>query len=263
MKESKRRTTRLGSSLLLLAAALVSVTAVTAAWFSIADRTKVYSIGMRVSTGTALRFDLDSHEELEDYVVTLSFEQIADRVLRDSGYDLRTEPLEPVTTADGRIFVNENTEEIDEESGQYITFTLHFRSRTEAYVHLTSSDGSGSAGTKVSSSNPALAESMRISFRDPYGTRWVYDPGMGDAVEQNGRTRTFGLAEGKAMILSDKNAMFYLPPDEDVPVTVQVWLEGTDEACTDTLRGADWSLQLRFEGTDQNNHSLDVHRQTP
>lgn len=38
---------------------------------------------------------------------------------------------------------------------------------------------------------------------------------------------------------------------------VHIWLEGTDEACTDQLRGADYSIQMRFVGTDEAGNELD------
>ena len=51
------------------------------------------------------------------------------------------------------------------------------------------------------------------------------------------------------------NAMFSLKEGVDKAVTVHIWMEGTDEACTDELRGSDYSIRLRFTGdkTDDQN----------
>ena len=51
--------------------------------------------------------------------------------------------------------------------------------------------------------------------------------------------------------------LFSLKKDVDKEVLVHVWLEGTDERCTDNLIGADYSIQLRFIGTDENGRILD------
>ena len=48
-KERKLRRTRVYTSLLLVLLALVAVTAATVAWFSIADKTKVNTMGMNVT----------------------------------------------------------------------------------------------------------------------------------------------------------------------------------------------------------------------
>jgi hypothetical protein len=73
----------------------------------------------------------------------------------------------------------------------------------------------------------------------------------------SGGVRTFGLASSGSMVLSDDNAMFSLKADVDKPVLVHIWLEGTDENCTDALTGADYSIRLRFVGTDSANNELD------
>lgn len=74
---------RLYTSVLLVLLALVAVTAATVAWFSIADNTKVKSMSLDIVSGTDLRMDLDPHETLEEYVKTLSFDQIAERIRQE------------------------------------------------------------------------------------------------------------------------------------------------------------------------------------
>ena len=68
------------TSILLVLLALVSITAATVAWFSIADRTKVRSMSMEITTGVNLRFDLDAHDTFDEYVKTLEFEQSGERI---------------------------------------------------------------------------------------------------------------------------------------------------------------------------------------
>ena len=43
-------------------------------------------------------------------------------------------------------------------------------------------------------------------------------------------------------------------------MVLRVWLEGTDEACTDELRDMDYSIRLRFVGTDENGNLLEDAR---
>ncbi len=45
--------------------------------------------------------------------------------------------------------------------------------------------------------------------------------------------------------------MFSLVTDTDKPVIVRIWLEGTDPNCTNMVKGADYSVSMRFEGIEQ------------
>jgi hypothetical protein len=252
-----KRNRSLYTSVLLVLLAVVSVTAATVAWFTIADSTRVRSMSMEITSGSSLRFDLDAHEEFDDYVKTLTFDQIADRILKEQGFDMREVPLDPVTTSDVLEFTLENGTVVEEDSGSYLTFTLHFMAQEDMVVHLTTENSSaGNDGTQISSDNSDLAPAMRISFTvgsDIY----IYDPGMDATSVTQGSIKTFGLPSADQMVLDESNAMFFLTANVDQPVTVHVWLEGTDERCTDALRGADYAIRLRFLGTDRENRALD------
>jgi hypothetical protein len=251
------RKRRLSTSLLLFLVALLSITAATVAWFTIADRTLVRAMNMEVTSGANLRFDLDAHSRFEQYVKTLYFSQISQRISQEQGFDMQEVPLEPVTTEDVETFTLENGTVVESDSGAYLTFTLHFMAAQDMLVHLTSASTAGSSdGTAITSSASTLPSAMRISFTAD-GVTYVYDPGLGDTSTEESYGKTFGLADGSQMVLSDDNAMFYLKAEVDKPVVVHVWLEGTDENCTDDLRGADYSIRLRFVGTDEENNLLD------
>ena len=88
---------RLYTSVLLVLMALVAVTAATVAWFSIADKAKVRSMGLEIVSDVDLRMDLDAHRTIEQYVKTLSFESIAKRILQEKGFSMEETPLKPVT----------------------------------------------------------------------------------------------------------------------------------------------------------------------
>lgn len=242
-------------TILLVVLALVGVTAVTAAWFSIADNTRLAGVSMNVTSGTSLRFDLDPHADYMDYGKTLTFDQVAQRVLREKGFDPRETPLEPVTTEDGANFFTEEGEPVPADSGKYLEFTLHFMSQDDMLVHLTSAPGSdGAPGTLLSSETEGLSQAMRVSFTAG-GTTRIYDPGLGNARETAGAgTVIFGLASGSGMVYNADNTLFPLTDQTDQPVVVRLWLEGTDEACTNALKGAEYTLELRFEGTDNEYH---------
>ncbi len=244
-------------SVLLAAAAFVSLAAASVAWFTIADFTKVHSMSMEITAGTNLRFDLDAHESFEEYVKTLSFAQIAERISAQQGYDIRQSALKPVTTKDCRTFSFENGTEAEKTSGDYLEFVLHFMATEDMLVHLSSDSSPGRQdGTKVSSSNSKLPAAMRIGF-SVEGVNYVYDPGLGDdRITQNG-LQIFGLAGADEMTLSEKNQMFWLKKNVDQPVTVRIWLEGSDPDCTDAIRKADYSISLRFVGTDRDHRILD------
>ena len=243
---------RLYLSVLLMLLALAAVTAATVAWFSIADSTKVKSMSLDIVSGVDLRMDLDPHEALDQYVKTLSFDQIAERMKQEKGFSMQETPLEPVTTQNEETFFFENGEPAKSTSGVYLEFTLHFMAAKDMVVHLTSADSSSGAGdgTEVTSENAALPPAMRISFATD-GTTWIYEPGMENASVTEGTTTTFGLPGKNEMELNSDNAMFSMKEGINKEVKVHIWMEGTDPACTDGLKGADYAIRLRFEGTEE------------
>ena len=262
MKERNNTRRLLTTSILLALLAFVSVTAATAAWMTIADRTRVRSMRMEITTGANLRFDLDAHDSFEDYVKTLSFAEIAARIAQDQGYDPKTHPLTPVTTRNFETFLLENGTAAKKE--YYLEFTLHFMATEDMIVHLTSADSSGgSDGTRVESQRQGVPDTMRISFTEAEVS--VYDPGLGDTSTPIDGGKQFGLPSGGTVTYNDGNALFSLKANEDKPVVVRVWLEGTDPACNDSIRNADFKIWLRFIGTDENGNPLidqrnDKHR---
>lgn len=247
---------RLFTTVALALLALASLSAVTFAWFSIADFTRVSMLDLTVTTGISMRFDLSAHDTFEEYVRTLGFDEIGAHIRDVFGYDPNTVPLEPVTTADGAVYTLEHGSVVRNDEGKYLEFTLHFIATRDMIVHLTSSSArdyeGGFEGTLFQSETPGTSEAMRISFTTD-GTTWVYDPGMGDTSEKIGNIKTFGLPSGANMVYNNNNAMFSLKQDTDKPVIVRIWLEGTDEKCVNSLKGSEFSIRLRFEGTDQNN----------
>ncbi len=263
MKNTPERSKRLlPTSLLLLIVAIIFVTAGTAAWFSISDNTRLYSINMDVTAGAALRFDLDPHPEIGGYRGTLSFSEIADRILRDYGFDPRSTPLTPLTTENYTDFTLRSGKIVPATEGGYLEFTLHFMAAQDMYVHLSSANSKrASDGTLVTSAIAQLPEAMRISFTIGSDV-CVYDPGMGPDAEISqhnfGKLQVFGLPNADSMVYTDQNSMFYIKAYSDLPVVVRVWMEGTDPACTDLLKGGDYSIQLRFVGTDADNNQLDT-----
>lgn len=253
MKEKNNTRRLLTTSVLLALLAFVSVTAATAAWMTIADRTRVRSMRMEITTGANLRFDLDAHDTFDEYVKTLSFDEIAARIAQDQGYDPKTHPLTPVTTRNFGNFLLENGTAAKKE--YYLEFTLHFMATEDMIVHLTSASSSGgSDGTRVESQRQGVPDAMRISFTEADIS--VYDPGMGDTSTPIDGGKQFGLPSGGTVTYNDGNALFSLKANEDKPVVVRVWLEGTDPACNDSIRNADFKIWLRFIGTDENGNPL-------
>ena len=249
----------LSISILLALIALISATAATIAWFTIADHTRLHSISMDVTSGPAIRFDLDPHGEVSQYQRTLSFGEIADRILADRGYDMRVKPLDPVTTSDGAVFTRRNGAVVAADSGSYLEFTLHFIATQDVVVHLTSENSAGKAdGTLVSSqTRDTLPEAMRISFTAD-GKTVIFHPGMGNRAASVDGIRTFGLPDAAHMVYTDDNALFTLQQEVDKPVVVRVWLEGTDPACDNSLQGVDYAIRLRFESTNAGHERIDL-----
>lgn len=257
-KQDQRRDARqtLYTSLLLALIAIVSVTAATTAWLTIGDRTRVHSMAMDVTAGPNIRFDLDPHDTIEEYVHTLTFSDIASRLMLDRGFDATDTPLQPVTTEDYVHFTLQDGTEVPPEDGSFLEFTLHFMATKDVVVHLTSENSDDALdGTAVTSSVGALPPAMRISFTDG-NTTYVYDPGMENTSVEVFGAKNFGLPSAANMTYTDDNAMFSLKEGENKPIVVHIWLEGEDPQCTDELQSADYQIQLRFQATDENNTPL-------
>ncbi len=248
-EEKRMVRNRFYTSVLLVLLALAAITAATVAWFSIADKTKVKTMSLDIAADVDMRMDLDAHEKFKDYVKKLSFESIAARMQSEKGFSMQTTPLEPVTTTDYNTFTYENGTAVPDTKGAYLTFTLHFMAEKDMIVHLNSADTSADSadGTNISSSNAALPESMRISFTAD-GQTWIYDQGMGDTRSVANNAVTFGLPAAGSMKLNGNNAMFSLKKKVDKPVLVHIWMEGTDPACTDSIKAADYAIRMRFTG---------------
>ncbi|MDO4477662.1 MAG: hypothetical protein Q4B73_01305 [Lachnospiraceae bacterium] len=252
-KSHKKKTVgRLQMSLLLLFIALASVVAATAAWISIADNGRLQSMSIDVTAGISMKFDLDPHPTIDEYLVTLSFDDIAARIQSELGFDMKATPLEPVTSTDAETFSLENGAAVDPKDGKFLTFTLHFMAMEDMIVHLTTETANDQEGTIIRSENAQLPQAMRISFTAD-GKTYIYDPGMGNTSQTAGDVKTFGLPDGGAMTYNDDNGMFALKANENKEVLVHVWLEGNDPDCTDALKGAPYSIALRFQGTDEHN----------
>ena len=253
-KQNKKVKSHLGTSLLLLIVAILMVVSATVAWFTIADTTRLQCLLMDVTAGRCIRFDLDPHSTFEQYRQSLSFEEIADRIIKDYGYDMRVVNIEPVTTSDGETFRLEKGEVVSANSGKYVEFTLHFMALEDVYVHLTSEPSRGhDDGTKIwSDESPILHEAMRISFSHAQGVQ-IYDAGWPDDTTYitGDDVRTFGLGAPDAMRLSDDNELFFLKANVDYPVVVRIWMEGTDPVCTNALKEMGYSIQMRVQGTDE------------
>ncbi|MBP5165959.1 MAG: hypothetical protein ILP09_01710 [Oscillospiraceae bacterium] len=252
-KEKKQGTRRMAAtSLLLLLIALAAVTATTVAWFSISSHTLVHSLSMDVTTGAALRFDTVPHGEFIEYVETLSVKEIFEKIQEQYGYDPYSAKLVPVTTDDGRVFTLRDGTVRQPETGAYLDFTLHFMSTREMDVHLSSAHGHrGNDGTLVTSELAKLPQALRISFTCGEKTV-IFDPGATEIDYTSKNILIFGLPQAEDMIYNDTNSLFHIKPDINTPVDVRIWIEGTDEACSDDIRGGDYSIRLRFVGTNEN-----------
>ena len=240
---------RLTTTVVLVAFALVAIGMATFAWFSIADSAKARSFGLDANADGSLRFDLDAHGAYADYVTTLGFDQISSRIAADTGVNIDASQLTPVTTSDGQSFTLEDGSAAAASTGAYLEFTLHFISLDDSVVRLTGQAGQdGAAGTAFSSSaSTTLPLAMRMSFTAD-GKTWIYNPNSAaGAASTSGQATTFGLDANAA---AEASSMFSLAAEQDKSVIVRIWLEGTDGNCTNMVKGADYSVSMRFQGVE-------------
>lgn len=254
MKHSSRRLATV--SLLMLLLALAAVSAATMAWISLADTARIRSMNMEVTTGISLRFDTEPHSEFPEYAQSLSEARLYESLRRTWGYDPASVPLTPVTSADGQRFYTQGGDEVSAASGAFQSYTLHFMSTQDMLVHLTSDDGEDAAnGTLVASEREALPAALRISFTCGGVTR-IYDPGATEQEQTSENKLFFSLPKAGEMVYNNTNCLFSLKANQDTPVRVCIWLEGTDEACTDEVKSSSYTIRLRLIGTDAEHNPL-------
>ena len=251
MMEEYKNTIR--RTILLILLAVVGISGISFAWFTLADFTRVSTMKLDITNGSNLRFDVVAHEDIEDYYKTLSVERIRDYVLSDLGYDLTVTPLEPVTTVNYTDFTFEKGDPADVRSGVYVQFPLHFMAAKDMYVHLTSANSPGNEdGTLINAQDARLSNTLRVCFT-VNGQNYIYDPGMGEGAMENGYGRVFGLNDAQNMVYTDNNSLFYIPAFTDQEVIVRIWLEGEDEGCVDEIKKMNFTMKFRFAGTDEDN----------
>ena len=156
---------KLTTTVVLVLFALVAIAMATFAWFSIADSAKTRMLMIDANADGSLRFDLDERATFDEYVHSLGFDQISERIASEKGVDIDASKLKPVTTSDYQTFTFEDGSTADPATGAYLEFTLHFMSSTDLRVRLTGQDGDGGvSGTRFSSDTQGMASAMRMSF---------------------------------------------------------------------------------------------------
>lgn len=241
------------TTVFFLIVGLLSLIGTTFAWFTIADRGRVSSMSIEITNGANLYFDVEPHEDIDDYFKVISLERLSSKTKQLYGYELSKNVLHPVTTKNGKIFTNENGEKVEANSGYYIEIPLNFISTNDMYVHLTTENEKGmSNGTLVNSDNEKLIKTLRISF-EADGENSIYNPSMSEGTSEFNGMKVFGLNKFDQMVYSENNSLFYLRSFENKEVIMRIWIEGTDEYCTNDLKGSTFSLRLRFAGTDKEN----------
>ncbi len=246
--EKKKRGHTLYLSVTLALIALVSAVAATMAWFSIADYARLQSMRLDITSGYALRIDMVPHETYEEYRETISLAEIVNTLVGQVSEEEYMTALQPVTTRDGVHFTDEFGNTVSAQSGQYLEFVVHFMANKDMLVHLS---GEGDTGSRITSSNPQVPQAMRISFMAD-GVNYIYSPGLGDVSRAEELGKVFGLPDSAHMVMNKNNALWDMKAGVDVPVTIRIWLEGTDSACNNDIQGADYQIQLKFEGSDEN-----------
>lgn len=246
-KKTLRRT------IMLVLLLLIGISGISLAWFTMADHTRVSSMSLDITNGSNLRFDVVPHEDIEDYYKTLNIDRIREYVLNNHGYDLTLRSLEPVTTVDYETFTFEKGDIVDVNDGAYLEFPLHFMAAKDMYIHLTAESSNGNDdGTLISADDSKLTNALRVCFSTD-GYNYIYNPGMSEGSVEDAYGKMYGLNDENNMVYSDDNRMFFLKAFENKEVRVKIWLEGTDEGCTDDIRKMNFSMKFRFAGTDEDN----------
>lgn len=255
-KQEKKTKAKL--SLLLLVLLIISMVGTTFAWFTMSDFSSVNNMDISIGSGVQLLIAGEDHgDDLSLYSNTLTNEDINAQL---DAYDasLADMVLDPLTSADGKVFYTESGVQRDENNRSFLQFDMYLISSEDMWVHLTSTDSKpgmndGTAVTTSSTGGQAdIIRCARISFTDvEEETTVIYEPNKGTAVA--GQT-TFDLPT--PMELSNNTRLFKLTALTPKHVTVRIWIEGEDPECDDDVQRANLQVKLNFEGTDDNNVPL-------
>lgn len=111
---------------------------------------------------------------------------------------------------------------------------------TSDYETFTLEDGS----VAQVSSGSYLEFTLHFISQKEVVVRLTGQDGSDDAA---GAATVFGLDKGEA---TEASSMFDLVANTDKSVIVRIWLEGTDANCTNMMKGADYSVSMRFVGVE-------------
>lgn len=213
------------ASLLLLLAAVISITTATYAWFSLSNTTVVQDMTVQVATSTALKARTAPSANLNDYASTITNEMVEGAL----GFKLEELRLWPLTSGNGYNLYTQSTNSVsgasavDPKSKNYLELKLWFMADTDMNVYLnadnspglTGADADGtmvfSAGTNTSSQEP-VEKCARISFT-PMALRSggsvtnasdytvvetpsIYEPNKDGGTTLNGNARSQNIGSG-------------------------------------------------------------------
>lgn len=239
---------------------LLSMTTATVAWFTVNTLAGVSELDLHISMSAQLKVSMDDHgTELDQYVKVITNEMIND-YLAGQSTNLSDIRLDPVTTSDGRTFVNQRGAEKEPNNRSYLEFSCYFIATEEMWVNLTtdSTQQGLDDGTKVTTTSTGaradVVNCTRVSFtaEGAGNSTAIYEPNKGYPV--NNQT-TFDLPSG-TMVYSNDTRLFHLNQLEPTKVTIRLWIDGEDPECDDDVQDAQLSVQLGFVGCDENNQPI-------
>ncbi|MDD6004731.1 MAG: hypothetical protein PUC68_03595 [Firmicutes bacterium] len=147
-------------NLLFVVLTLLVLTGSSLAWFTLTDTGRVSTMSLEITGGSELRFDIEEHDNFNDYLKTIPMNRLIDNEIS----------LEPVTTYDGVNYVYED----GSPSEAYYKIDLYFISSKDMDVYLDKE-------TILNSETPGLISSIRLSFESE--DIITYDPDMSYSEE--------------------------------------------------------------------------------
>lgn len=237
---------------------LLSMVTSTYAWFKINTFAGVDSLDMHISVSAQLKVSMEDHgTDLDAYEKIITNEMI-NSYLASYNTEISKILLDPVTTTDGRTFVNQRGAEKAPNDRSYLQFKCYFIATEDMWVHLTteSTEEQMEDGTKVSTNSTGAKADVincpRVGFVAANGDSAIYEPNRGTPV--NGQD-TFDLPSG-TMVYSNGTRLFHLNAMEPTEVTINLWIDGEDPQCDDDVQDAHLAVQLGFIGCDEDNNPI-------
>lgn len=253
------------AALAMLVVSAIVLTSATFAWFTMGKKVTVSQFNATVSDADGL---LISAYETHDFSTSVDLDTIRTAADADLLAPTATGKISPVssngTITSGKLtfvegYLNDSNQLVTSNAtaGTYYQLPLYIKysGTTAATIKLGVTQSGSYSGTTVTqgsgSSGTSAYKAVRIATNQGSSTNYILAPATDDTTFSAVTTTGTGVSASAITNVktdgSDNALAFTLQPGSTTKILVYVWLEGTDNNCTDdAAAGGDFNVDLAF-----------------